>query len=89
MSDDGTFSIRVVDEDGDGVEDAKVQYAVGAVCGVGEGYTDSEGWVTFDITTGALNGDVIRISTIWVNGVQVSGDDVYPEDGDTFSFTLL
>jgi len=88
MSNDGRFSIRVVDSDGNGIEGAKVSYQCGRMSGVGTEYTDEDGWASFAIITETLGSGVIPIQCIWVNGVEVSDDVIYPDDGDTFSFTL-
>lgn len=87
MSEHGTFSIRVVDEDGTGISGAKVSYQCGSMSGIGTEYTDDDGWATFDIIHGVLGGR-IPIEKIWVNSEEVSDNVTYPEDGDTFSFTL-
>lgn len=87
MSEHGTFSIRVVDENGDGVSEAEVAYECGQMSGVGSEYTDSDGWAEFDIVHGMFGGP-IPIDKVWVNGEEVSDNSFYPEDGDTFSFTL-
>ena len=71
-----------------GVDGAMVSYAVGAVSGVGEDYTDSDGWGTCDIPRTALIGDLRRTVALWVNCQSVSVDDIYPKDGETYSFTL-
>jgi len=85
MSDLGSFSIRVVDEDGNGVEDVTVtcDYQLG---GQGTEYTDSDGWVTFPILKG-FTASSYGINTVYINGEEVK-DFFYPEDEDTFSFTL-
>jgi len=87
MSEHGKFSIRVVDDDGDGVEGAKVSYQCGRLSGVGTEYTDSDGWAEFEIIGETLGPGVIPIRTIWVNSEEVSDEVIYPKDGDTFSFT--
>lgn len=88
MSEGGSFSIRVVDADGNGVSGAKVSYQCGHLSGVGTEYTDDDGWVTFPIIHETLGSGVIPIRCIWVNGEEVSDEVHYPDDGDTFSFTL-
>jgi hypothetical protein len=84
----GTFSIRVVDDDGGPVEGASVSCKYGAISGVGSELTDSDGWAQFDIIEGAIDTNVMPITTIWINDVAVSDSDIYPDDGDTMSFTL-
>ena len=88
MSEHGKFSIRVVDDDGDGVRGAKVSYQCGRMSGVGNEYTDDDGWAEFDIIGETLGPGVIPIRKIWINGEEVSDETIYPDDGDTFSFTL-
>jgi hypothetical protein len=56
--------------------------------GVGTDYTDEDGWANFSIITETIGNGVIPIRRIWVNGEEVSDDVIYPDDGDTFSFTL-
>lgn len=87
MSSDGTFSIRVVDENGDGVSGVKVSYQCGHMSGVGSEYTDDDGWAAFPIITETLGSGVIPIHKIWVDGEEVSDEVMYPSDGDTWSFT--
>jgi protocatechuate 3,4-dioxygenase beta subunit len=87
VSEHGSFSIRVVDEDGNGVSGARVAYQCGSISGVGTAYTDDDGWAVFEIVHGILDGE-IPIQKIWVNGNEVSDETTYPQDGDTFSFTL-
>jgi hypothetical protein len=85
MSDLGTFSIRVVDEEGRGVADAEVMchYQSG---GVGTEYTDRDGWTEWEILHGLMAGNY-AIKKVWVNGTEVM-DLFYPDDGDTFSVTV-
>ena len=88
MSDSGeTFSIRVVDDDGDGVAGVSVVCAYGAASGTEREKTDSDGWAEFPIIYPVTGGPAIPIHTVWVNGDEV-GDRLYPEDGETFSFNL-
>ena len=82
----GTWSVRVVDEDGDGVEGIEVAYQCGAISGVGTALTNHDGWAEFDIVEKVLGGGAISVLCIWVDGQEVSGDHFTPEDGDTFSF---
>ena len=87
MSEHASFSIRIVDADGNGVSGAKVSCQYGTMSGVGTEYTDDDGWATFDIVEGVLGGR-IPIENIWVDGKEISDDVTYMDDGDTFSFTL-
>lgn len=76
------FGIRVVNEDGDGVEGARV--FVSYPFAHDEEYTDEDGWVQFSRDT-TLHGGVR--ADIFVNGEKV-GEQVWIEDGCTFSFTV-
>ena len=82
----GTWAVRVVDEDGQGVSGVNVSYQCGHLSGVGSEYTDDDGWAEFELVEAFLGGGPIAVHKIWVDGVEVSGDLFYPEDGDTFSF---
>lgn len=75
-----SFSVRVVDDDGDSVEGAKVFIAYPWTWD--EDYTDEDGWVEFEKDLMTSNG--VR-AKIHVNGDEVG--EVFIEDGDTFSFT--
>ena len=86
MSEWGTFSIRVVDEDGKGVSGAKVSYQ--CMSGVGTEYTNSDGRAEFDILSSPLMGGTFPITKVWVNSREVSVNTLYPEDGATFTFVL-
>lgn len=81
-----TWSVRIVDEDGDGVEGVEVAYQCGAISGVGTEYTNADGWAEFEIVEKVLGGGAIAVLRIWVDGQEVSADQFTPEDGDTFSF---
>jgi hypothetical protein len=75
-----SYSIRIVDEDGNGVEGANVYIEYGGLLGSwDEGYTDENGWVEFDTSQ-----DII--SKVYVND-EIVGEDYRVEEGDTFSFT--
>jgi hypothetical protein len=41
----GTFSVRVIDEDGKGIESATVCCDYGFLNGIEDKYTDEDGWV--------------------------------------------
>ncbi len=86
VSEYGTFSIRVVDEDGNGVSGAKVSYQ--CMSGVGNEHTNSDGRAEFEIIQSPLMGGTFPITKVWVNSHEVSNDTLYPEDGDTFTFVL-
>lgn len=77
---DITFSVRVVDDDGQPVEGAKV--AVHYPWTHDHGYTNEDGWIEFEKNIMTANG--VR-TTIYVNGEEV--DTPWVEDRDTFSFT--
>lgn len=83
----GTFSIRVVDEDGDGVRGAEVSvFYASLLCPNASGYTDSDGWVEFEIDSAPPWGSLI--SKVAVNHEWVDENGFNPDDGDTFSYTL-
>ena len=86
MSELGTWSVRVVDEDGNGVEGVTVAYQCGLISGVGTAYTDEDGWAQFEIIKETLGAGPIAVHKIWVEGTEMSDNVFYPEDGDTFSF---
>jgi hypothetical protein len=82
----GTFSIRVVDDDGDGVSGAKVNiFYASLLCPNDSGSTDSDGWVEFEINSAPPWGSLI--SKVAVNDEYVDEDGFNPNDGDTFSYT--
>jgi hypothetical protein len=89
MSSEGSFSIRVVDEDGDPVNGARISVVYGASAGgllpggVETRHTDSDGWAEFDIYTGTWGS---LIEEVYVDGELVDSS-LTPEDGDTYSFT--
>ena len=51
-----SFSIRVVDEHGEGVRGITVAAQYGAISGVQNEYTDNDGWATFPIVEKILGG---------------------------------
>ena len=79
----GTFSIRIVDEDGNGVNGARIDlrwYTALLEPPVQDyEFTDSDGWATFDIQK-------IALEKVYVNDELVA-EDLEPDDGDTFSLT--
>jgi len=77
---DINFSIRVVDEDGEGISGASV--AVHYDWTHDHGYTDEGGWVEFE--KDVMMGDGVSV-TVYVDGEEEG--KVWAEDGDTFSFT--
>jgi hypothetical protein len=81
------FSIRVTDEDGDGVEGAEV-YVVfaSALCPNETAYTDSEGWAEIE-TEGAAPWGAL-VSKVAVNDEWVDEDGFDPDDGGTYSYVL-
>lgn len=79
----GTFSIRVVDEDGQGVCGAKVSCHYPTTHQ--SQYTDSDGWAEFDAHGGLLSFPVV--DHLYINGVEVDAS-VRTDDGDTFSYTI-
>jgi hypothetical protein len=97
MSDDdsGTFSIRLVDDDGDPISNRKVTcfYSGGLLPGGSHAeYTDDDGWCEFP-TFG--NSSVSEIYSYELYGLLVQqrsvllsdGEDIH--DGASFSFTVI
>jgi len=75
------YSIRIVDEDGNGIsgEEVSVHYELTH----DSDYTDDDGWVTFEKSNLVYDG--IR-TTVYFKG-ETLAQDIWIEDGDTFSFT--
>jgi hypothetical protein len=81
----GSFSIRVVDEDGNGVSGASVTvHYASLLAGYYSESTDSDGWAEFDIESAPPWGSLV--SKVAVDGRWVDEDGFTPEDGDTFSY---
>ena len=76
------IDIRVVDEEGDGVADARVFMSYPFT--QQEDYTDDDGWAHFERPE-TLHGGVR--TDIYVNGDLVAENE-WLEDGDTRSFTV-
>jgi hypothetical protein len=76
------IGIRVVDEDGEGVQGARVFISYPFTHQ--EDYTDEDGWVHFERPE-TIHGGVR--ADIFVNGEQVA-DNVWIEGEETFSFTV-
>lgn len=81
------FCIRIVNEDGEGIEDVKV--FVTYYVGTDFEDTDDDGWAYFSKLTmldklmqGGTNASEIGV------GSEVLAEDVWLEDGDSFSYTL-
>jgi hypothetical protein len=86
---EGTFSIRVVDEDGNGVEGVKVTCKYrGILHGMEEEYTDEDGWARFHVSYTMFSGSTVPINNIWIGDDQVLDEIKYMEDGDTLSYTI-
>lgn len=79
---DINFSIRVVDEDGDGVEGCDV--FVSYPWTNDKDTTDGDGWVHFEKDTSPWRGIE---TTIYVGG-EVQAEDIWIEDGDSFSYVV-
>ena len=92
MSDDGTFSIRLVDENGDALTDRKVTvFYKGILGGSEKRYTDYDGWAEFptfgenyigEVYSYELRGILVTKHSVLLTG----GEEIY--DGATFSFTI-
>lgn len=78
------FGIRVVDEDGNGVEGAKVY--ISYPLSWSEEYTDEDGWAHFERDRTMHGG--VRVD-IYVNGEKVD-DEVWIDEGGevTLSYTI-
>jgi len=92
MSDEGSFSVRLVDEDGYPIGDRSVTVFYGGfLSGYETQYTDSDGWAEFP-TFGHSNVD--KIYSYELHGLLVQKRDVLLSDGEsifdgaTFSFTI-
>lgn len=74
------YSIRIVNEGGKGIsgEEVSVHYDLSH----DSDWTDSDGWVTFEKSN--LIHDGVR-TKVYFKGELL--DEVWAEDGDTFSFT--
>jgi hypothetical protein len=75
-----TFSVRVVDNDGDPKEGVRVMANFGILHGHLIELTDQDGWAEFEPA-----GDYTSVE-IFVDGENQGDHSV--EDGDTFSFTI-
>ena len=83
-----SFSVKVVDEDGDPKSGAEVSVSyMGLLSGFEEDYTDEDGWVSFSKGDNALGGRDVGVSKLFINGDLVK-EDFYPDDGETMSFTV-
>ena len=79
-------SIRIVDDDGDGVEGARVSiHFFGLVGGHLIEYTDEDGWAFFEIDSASSSSK--NVETIYVNGEEVdSGLTI--DDEETLSYSI-
>lgn len=75
----GSFSVRVVYDDGDGASGIKVFVSFGLLGGHSEEYTDSDGWAEFD-NYGNESG------SIYIDGSEIGEYDL--SDGSSYSFTI-
>lgn len=75
-----TFSVRVVDEDGDPREGIEVHASFGIMHGGLVEHTDSDGWANFE-----PSGEYVTVK-LFVDGESYGEHPL--EDGDTFSFTV-
>jgi len=75
-----SFSVRVVDEDGNPREGVRIYSHYGILHGGHAEYTDEEGWATFE-----PSGDYTSVE-IMINGD--SQGEYSISDSETFSFTL-
>ena len=84
----GTFKIRVVDSDGDGLENISVGCQYGSCSGVEIQDTDEDGWAEFPVIEETIGNGNIVIRKIWIGRTEVGDEYNHFEDGDTVSFTL-
>lgn len=78
--------IRVVDDDGDGIEGASVSmHFFGLVGGYLAEYTDEDGWAFFEIES--THSSEMIIETIYVNGNEVDSD-LTIRDGESLSYSI-
>jgi len=75
----GYFSVRVVDSDGEPVEDIGVMINYGILNGIDEKRTDDDGWIEFH------NRDK-HTGTIYVHGDKMGKHSL--ADGKTYSFSI-
>jgi hypothetical protein len=86
MSDNGSFRIRIVDEDGNGMGGVEVTiFYASLLAGYSVADTDSDGWAEFALESAPPWGSLIKMVSA---NDEVVGEDIDPSDGDTFSFTL-
>lgn len=79
----GTFSVRVVNEDGVGVPGVEVSCHYPLTYQTR--HTDSDGWAEFDVHGGLMSFPVV--DHLYINSVEVD-TSLKTEDGDSFSYTL-
>jgi len=84
----GTWSVRVVDKQGQGVAGAEVSYQGDQISGTDTKYTNNDGWVAFEIDESLLPGPPFTVHEVWVDGENVVHSPLKPKDGDKLSFVL-
>ncbi|NLJ06390.1 MAG: carboxypeptidase regulatory-like domain-containing protein [Sphingobacteriales bacterium] len=77
----GTFSVRVINRSGSPISGAKVTVHYGLWSGWDEGFTNSNGWISFSNNKGNL-----VTGEFYVNSK--SFGEHRTNDGDSYSFTL-
>jgi hypothetical protein len=75
-----SFSVRVVNDDGDPVEGIDVAASFGVLHGMLEASTSDDGWAEFE-----ASGDYVSVK-LFVDGSSVGEHGL--SEGDTFTFTL-
>jgi hypothetical protein len=79
-------AIKIVDDDGDAVEGARVLIiGWGFTGGTISEYTDDDGWAEFELDP--WNKDSFHAASISVDGDEVCGE-ISIDDGETLSFTV-
>jgi hypothetical protein len=85
-----SFSIRIVDEYGNGVEDVwvRVNYSGSLGSSVHEELTDSDGWAKFDTFKSHVEEVEVKNPAATDYYTEVTDELGNVSDDDTFSFTL-
>lgn len=81
-----TFSVRVVDQEGNGIEDAVIYAHYHWLRADDRERTDEDGWAHFKTNFTGLVSRGLH-TTITVDG-EVQADQILVEDGDSFSYTI-
>jgi hypothetical protein len=90
--DDGTFSVRLVDGDGEPISNRWIMVDYGFMSGMEKRYTDHDGWCEFPTLgknyVGTISSYRLYSILILQEGVILSeGEEI--SNGATFSFTII